>query len=128
MAQKVPCCPRQIPPFYVAFTLAPLASNASEFIASFAYASKKSRKTITVALAALEGAACMNNTFCLSIFMGLCYFKQLACAAAHRSTPQHAAAHRSTPQHTATRCTKLQHAAARCSTLQHAPRTRRARA
>jgi len=67
-----------IPPFYVAFTLAPLASNASEFIASFAYAGKKSRKTITVALAALEGAACMNNTFCLAIFMGLCYFKRLA--------------------------------------------------
>jgi Ca2+-binding EF-hand superfamily protein len=67
-----------IPPFYVAFILAPLASNASEFIASFAYAGKKSKKTITVALAALEGAACMNNTFCLAIFMGLCYFKQLA--------------------------------------------------
>eukprot|EP00964_Phaeocystis_antarctica_P043539 scaffold24994_cov42-Phaeocystis_antarctica.AAC.1 len=41
---------------------------------------KKSKKTITVALSALEGAACMNNTFCLAIFMGLCYFKQLACA------------------------------------------------
>ena len=27
-----------VPPFYVAFILAPLASNASEFIASFAYA------------------------------------------------------------------------------------------
>ena len=26
---------------------------------------KKSKKTITVALSALEGAACMNNTFCL---------------------------------------------------------------
>jgi len=67
-----------VPPFYVAFILAPLASNASEFIASFAYAGKKSKKTITVALSALEGAACMNNTFCLAIFMGLCYFKQLA--------------------------------------------------
>jgi len=67
-----------IPPFYIAFVLAPLASNASEFIASFAYAGKKSKKTITVALSALEGAACMNNTFCLAIFMGLCFFKQLA--------------------------------------------------
>merc|ERR1719390_42899 len=56
-----------IPPFYIAFVLAPLASNASEFIASFAYAGKKSKKTITVALSALEGAACMNNTFCLAI-------------------------------------------------------------
>ena len=67
-----------IPPFYVAFVLAPLASNASELIASLAYAAKKTRKTITVSLAALEGAACMNNTFCLAIFMGLIYFKGLA--------------------------------------------------
>jgi len=67
-----------IPPFYIAFALAPLASNASELLASFAYASKKTKKTITVSLAALEGAACMNNTFCLAIFMGLIYFKQLA--------------------------------------------------
>ena len=67
-----------IPPFYVAFVLAPLASNASELIASLAYAGKKTRKTITVSLSALEGAACMNNTFCLAIFMALVYFKQLA--------------------------------------------------
>eukprot|EP00908_Phaeocystis_cordata_P020875 Transcript_32537.p2 GENE.Transcript_32537~~Transcript_32537.p2 ORF type:complete len:285 (-),score=136.29 Transcript_32537:303-1157(-) len=68
----------EIPPFYIAFVLAPLASNASEFIASYNYAAKKTQKTITVSLAALEGAACMNNTFCLAIFMGLVFFKQLA--------------------------------------------------
>ena len=67
-----------IPPFYVAFVLAPLASNASEFIASYSYAQKKTAKTITVALAALEGAACMNNTFCLAIFMALVCFQGLA--------------------------------------------------
>jgi len=67
-----------IPPFYISFVLAPLASNASELIASVSYARKKTQKTITVALAALEGAACMNNTFCLAIFMALIYFKQLA--------------------------------------------------
>jgi Ca2+/Na+ antiporter len=50
-------------PFYVSFILAPLASNASEVIASQYYASKKTRKTITVSLSALEGAASMNNTF-----------------------------------------------------------------
>merc|ERR1719353_998673 len=66
-----------IPSFYVAFVLAPLASNASELIASYNYAKKKTQKTISVSLAALEGAACMNNTFCLSIFMGLVFFKQL---------------------------------------------------
>ena len=44
-------------PFYVSFILAPLASNASEMIASQYYAAKKTRKTITVSLTALEGAA-----------------------------------------------------------------------
>jgi len=67
-----------IPPFYISFVLAPLASNASELLASVSYAKKKTQKTITVALAALEGAACMNNTFCLAIFMALIYFKNLA--------------------------------------------------
>lgn len=67
-----------VPPFYVSFILAPLASNASEVIASQYYAAKKTRKTITVSLTALEGAASMNNTFCLSIFMALIYFRGLA--------------------------------------------------
>lgn len=67
-----------ISPFYVSFILAPLASNASEVLASTYYASKKTSKTITVSFSALQGAACMNNTFCLSIFMALIYFRGLA--------------------------------------------------
>jgi len=67
-----------IPAFYVSFLLAPLAANASEVIASAYYAQKKTSKSITVSLTALEGAACMNNTFCLSIFMALIYFRGLA--------------------------------------------------
>lgn len=67
-----------IPPFYVSFVLAPLASNSSEVVASMFYAAKKTRKTMTVSLSALEGAACMNNTFCLCIFMGLIYMRGLA--------------------------------------------------
>jgi Ca2+/H+ antiporter len=67
-----------IPAFYVSFILAPLASNASEVIASQYYAAKKTRRTITVALTALEGAASMNNSFCLAIFMALIYFRGLA--------------------------------------------------
>ena len=35
-----------VPPFYVAFILAPLASNASEFIASFAYAGMLTMPTL----------------------------------------------------------------------------------
>jgi hypothetical protein len=65
-------------PFYVSFILAPLASNASEVLASSYYASKKTSKTITVSFSALLGAGAMNNTFCLSIFMGLIYFRGLA--------------------------------------------------
>ena len=67
-----------ISPFYVSFVLAPIASNASEVIASTYYATKKTRKSISVSFSALEGAACMNNTFCLSIFMGLIFFRGLA--------------------------------------------------
>jgi len=65
-------------PFYVSFILAPLASNASEVISSMYYSSKKTRKTITVALSTLCGAAALNNTFCLSIFFFLIYFRGLA--------------------------------------------------
>jgi Ca2+/Na+ antiporter len=57
-----------IPPFFVAFVLGPIASNASEMVASYKYAQKKSQKTISVAFSQLLGAASMNNTFCLFIF------------------------------------------------------------
>lgn len=67
-----------IQPFYVSFILAPLASNSSEVLASIFYGKKKTRKTMTISLSTLEGAACMNNTFCLSIFMGLIYVRGLA--------------------------------------------------
>lgn len=67
-----------ISPFYVSFVLAPLASNASELLAAQYYAAKKTRKTISVSFTALEGAAATNNTFCLSIFMGLIYWRGLA--------------------------------------------------
>jgi Ca2+/Na+ antiporter len=64
-----------IPAFYISFIVAPLASNASELIASYNYALKKTSKTISISVSALLGAACMNNTFCLGIFAALLYFK-----------------------------------------------------
>jgi len=67
-----------ISPFYISFVLAPLASNASELIAAFNYASKKSSDSITVSLSTLKGAAVMNNTFCLGIFLALIYVQQLS--------------------------------------------------
>lgn len=66
-----------IKPFYVAFVLAPLASNASELIAAYAYALKKTEKTMTISLSSLLGAACMNNTFCLALFLFLVYGRDL---------------------------------------------------
>merc|ERR1719433_544445 len=67
-----------IPAFYISFVLAPLASNASELLSAYTYAAKKSQKSITTALSPLIGAACMNNTFCLGIFLSLVYFRGLA--------------------------------------------------
>lgn len=55
----------QVPAFYVAFVLAPMASNASELVAAYNYAQKKTRATISISLATLLGAAIMNNTFVL---------------------------------------------------------------
>jgi len=64
--------------FYISFVLAPLASNASELLASYNYALKKTSNSIMISLSALQGAACMNNTFCLGVFMALIFFKGLA--------------------------------------------------
>jgi Ca2+/Na+ antiporter len=66
-----------VSPFYISFILAPLASNASEVIAAYNYAKKKTRKSIQVSLTTLEGAACLNNTFCLSVFLGIVGFRHL---------------------------------------------------
>jgi len=64
--------------FYISFVLAPMASNASELVAAYSYALKKTSKTITISMSTLEGAACMNNTFCLGIFFALIYVQGLA--------------------------------------------------
>jgi len=66
-----------IKPFYVAFVLAPLASNASEILSAAQYAAKRTRATMTISLSTLQGAACMNNTLCLGIFLALMYFRHL---------------------------------------------------
>ncbi|CEP00402.1 EF-hand domain-containing protein [Plasmodiophora brassicae] len=66
-----------IPAFYVSFIVAPLASNFSEIMASFVFAQKKTKKTIDIAFSTLLGAACMNNTLCLGVFLGLVYFRNL---------------------------------------------------
>merc|ERR1719235_627777 len=64
--------------FYIAFILAPFASNASELLSAYNYAVKKTSNSITTSLSTLVGAACMNNTFCLGVMYALIYFKGLA--------------------------------------------------
>jgi len=67
-----------IPAFYVSFVLSPLVSNGAEVLAAYSYAQKKSSKTISISLATLMGAAVMNATFVLFIFLLLIYVKRLA--------------------------------------------------
>jgi len=64
--------------FYISFIISPLASNASELLAAMQYGQKKTKAGITTALSTLVGAACMNNTFCLGIFLAIVYFQKLA--------------------------------------------------
>lgn len=68
----------EISPFYVSFVMAPIASNATELVAAYNYACKRTTKSMTTSLGTLLGAGVMNNTFCLGIFLGLVYFKSLA--------------------------------------------------
>lgn len=67
-----------VPKFYVSFVLAPVASNTSELFSSIYYARKKTTNSISVSLSTLLGAAAMNNTFCLAIFMGIVFARGLA--------------------------------------------------
>ncbi len=67
-----------IPAFYISFALAPLASNASEVIAAYSYAKKKTRRTVTISFSTLLGGAILSNTFVLAIFMILIVVKGLA--------------------------------------------------
>jgi len=65
-----------IKPFFVSFVLAPLASNASELVSAMRMAQKRTVKSMVNALSSLEGAAIMNNTFCLAIFLILIVWKK----------------------------------------------------
>jgi len=64
-------------PFFISFIFAPIASNASELVATYAYAKKKTRKSISVSLSLLFGAGNMNNTYCLGVFLMIIMVRQL---------------------------------------------------
>ena len=67
-----------VQPFYVSFIVTPIVSNASELISSLIFAMRRTKKTITLTYSQLMGAATMNNTFVLALFLGLCAFRGLA--------------------------------------------------
>ncbi|CAI7824306.1 unnamed protein product [Closterium sp. NIES-53] len=67
-----------IPAFFVAFVVTPLASNASELVSSLYFAMKKRRRTASLTYSQVYGAITMNNTMCLGTFLALIYFRGLA--------------------------------------------------
>jgi len=66
-----------ISPFYVSFIVSPLASNASELIAALIFASKRKKENMSLTMSSLYGAATMNNTMCLGLFLALIAFQGL---------------------------------------------------
>eukprot|EP00850_Spirogloea_muscicola_P001311 SM000005S17108 [mRNA] locus=s5:191804:194416:+ [translate_table: standard] len=66
-----------VPPFFVAFIITPLASNASELVSSLQFARGKRRRNISLTFSQVYGAISMNNTLCLGIFLGLVYARGL---------------------------------------------------
>jgi Ca2+/Na+ antiporter len=59
----------QIPPFYVAFVLAPFAANVTEMHTSYMFACKKTSKSTRIALSSLQGSVIMNNTLVLGVLL-----------------------------------------------------------
>ncbi|GBF88403.1 hypothetical protein Rsub_01115 [Raphidocelis subcapitata] len=66
-----------IAPFFVGFVLTPLASNSSEFVSSLRFAARKRITNMSLTLAQLYGAATLNNTLCLGLFLYVVWARQL---------------------------------------------------
>jgi len=67
-----------ISPFYVSFLITPVVSNASELLSSLQFAARKTKRSIDMTYAQLLGAATMNNTLGLGVFLMLVYGRSLA--------------------------------------------------
>jgi len=64
-------------PFYISFVVTPVASNSSELFSAYAFAKKKTKKTISLVFSALYGAVAMNNTISLGVFLAMIFFREL---------------------------------------------------
>jgi calcium/proton exchanger cax len=67
-----------VPAFYVSFLITPVISNASEVISGVIQASKKKQANLDVSYSQFLGAATMNNTFVLAVFLLLVFARGLA--------------------------------------------------
>lgn len=67
-----------VSPFYISFVLTPFAYHSSAFRVVASSASKKTSRSITMALSTLIGAACINNTYTLGFLYALMYARGLA--------------------------------------------------
>ncbi|KAJ9686200.1 hypothetical protein PVL29_015210 [Vitis rotundifolia] len=65
-----------IPPFFVSFIVLPFASS-SEAVSALIFASQKKLRIVPVTVSEIYGAVNMNNLLCLSVFLGLLYFRHL---------------------------------------------------
>ena len=55
-------------------------SNGAEVLSAYAFAKRKSVRATTISFSTLIGAAVMNNTFCLAVFMALIVARGDLCA------------------------------------------------
>lgn len=58
-----------VPSFFVSFVATPFATNFSEVVSSFMFASKKSKRHLSLAYSQIYGSVTMNNTLCLGVFL-----------------------------------------------------------
>ena len=65
------------PAFAVGFVLTPLASNSSEFVSSLKFAARKRISNMSLTLAQVYGAATLNNTLVLGLFLYVVWARNL---------------------------------------------------
>ncbi|KAI8469986.1 MAG: hypothetical protein J3K34DRAFT_422230 [Monoraphidium minutum] len=66
-----------VPAFAVGFVLTPLASNSSEFVSSLRFAAKQRISNMSLTLSQVYGAATLNNTLVLGLFLYVVWARQL---------------------------------------------------
>lgn len=66
-----------VPPFFIAFVLTPLASNASELVSSLKFAARRRRRSISLTFSQVYGAVTVNNTLVLGLFLLVVYLQRL---------------------------------------------------